>query len=101
VTWMAVGAAVYPSYFAGASLARTSCRSVALSFTNPHNATAKTWLKIHQTADQIGSAARSTVGHLNATLTGGQFYVDASTESGPYSVYIDGVWSCWTANGTY
>lgn len=98
-TWMAIGSAVYPNYFAGATMSSTSCRSAALTFTNPHNSTVKTWLKIHQSSDQTASAGHGAVGHLNATLTGGRFYLDGSVESGGYSVYVGGTFSCWTTTG--
>lgn len=104
ITWMAISAAQHPNYAAGAEYDRTSCRSTALTFTNPNNATATTWLKVHQVghADQVASAGHSKVGHLYATLYGGQLFLDGSREDNKNNgVFVGGTMSCWTSTGTY
>lgn len=103
VTWMAISAANYPNFAAGAKYDKTSCRSAALTFTDKKNSTVKAWLKLYQPnhADQVASAGHSQVGHLNATLSGGQVLFDGSLESGNFGVYVGGTMSCWTTTGTY
>ena len=82
---------------------RTSCRSLTLRFTNPHNATANTRVKIHQPGltDQAAFTGHGQIGHLNATLSGGRFDVDGSLEARNDSIFIAGTASCWTATGSY
>jgi hypothetical protein len=101
-THMAIGSAAYPNYFAGANYTHSTCRSASLVFTNPHNSTSKTWLKLAQSGQtpHVGYAGHGVLGHLNAPLVAGQVFFDASTEGGPYSTYVDGTLSCWTATGT-
>ena len=98
---MAIGSAAYPNYFSGANFTHSTCRSASLIFTNPHNSTSKTWLKLAQNGQtpHVGYAGHGVLGHLNANLVAGQVFFDASTEGGPYSTYVDGTLSCWTTTG--
>jgi hypothetical protein len=99
---MAIASSVWPNYSAHFSFAHTSCRSLSMTFANDHNSTASTWLKVHQASgDQVATAGHNALGHLTATLGGGQFYLDGSTEHGAYGVMVAGTGSCWSATGTY
>jgi hypothetical protein len=100
-TYMAIGSAIHPDFFLGASLPRTSCIKANFQFTNKNNSTVKTWLKIHQSTDQEASAEVNVIGHLDATVTSAAFYLDASTLPGSHSTYVGGTMLCWTATGTY
>lgn len=103
ITWMAVAAAVHPQFSAGAKYDQTSCRSTALTFTNKRNSSTTAWLEAVQPghSTQVASAGHSQIGHLNATLYGGQVYLNGSLESGNDGVYVGGTMSCWTTTGTY
>jgi hypothetical protein len=101
-TYMAIGSAVHPNFFLGASLPRTSCTKAHLTFTNKKNSTVKTWLKIHQTTDQVADDGNGDgFGTLDATVISGPFYLDASTSPTSESTYVGGTMLCWTATGTY
>jgi hypothetical protein len=100
-TYMAIGSAVHPDFFLGASLPRTSCINAKLQFTNKFNNDVRTWLKIHQAVDQEAQAPVKTIGRLTATVTSGAFYLDGSTLPGSHSTYVGGTMLCWTATGTY
>ena len=104
VTYMAIGATKYPSFFAGASLTAPSCRSAHLRFATTANSTSKAYLKITQ-GNSIpvlrgqAVAAVAHIGTLDVTLGSQKVYFNGSTESGGASVYLTGTLSCWTATG--
>jgi hypothetical protein len=101
-TYMALGTAVYPNFFASAHFVRTSCRSASLKFTTK-TANVKSYLKLVQgTSSYVASTPPNTLGHLTVpSLTSAQLFFDGSVQSGSGSVYVDGTLSCWTATGTY
>ena len=104
---MSIGATHYPGFFAGANIARPSCRSASAALHVGNNSAYKGYLKITQgngipVLRGRERRGRGHIGTLNVTLGSGKVYLSGATdESDGNSVYIAGTFNCWTATGTY
>ena len=100
-TYYLSGSNVYPTYSAIMKFPSTSCSNMSVEFgTDDTTSGAHAYVEMIQsrTDPQYGSTPIATIEKFSPTLDGGPFYLEVS-ETGGYTVYLNGPATCYTASG--
>ena len=89
----------YPTYYEPLSVPRTTCRSVALRWSE-YGGSGPTYVQIVQSATdpQAASAAPDVVGTMDAHLDGGPWILDVASD-GSVDIAVNGTFNCYTSTG--